>query len=60
MEKPVRMIAAILSLARKNSGEDVEAQRDWLAYCVLEYQKHVSKGLIRAGKAEQPNSTKES
>jgi hypothetical protein len=53
-------IAPILSDARKAAGDDMEAQRDWLAYCVLELRKHVSTGLIRAGKPEQPNPTKES
>jgi hypothetical protein len=51
---------AMLELARKEAGPDLEAQRDWLARLCLTLGFHVSTGLIRAGKAEQPNSTKES
>jgi len=57
-------ISNILTQARKQAGDDPREQVEYLAHLVKAYQdayrKHVSTGLLRAGKAEQPNSTKES
>jgi hypothetical protein len=51
-------IAPILNLAREKAGDDPWDQIEFLAQLVSDLSKHVSTGLLRAGKAEQPNTDK--
>jgi hypothetical protein len=41
-------IAAIINLARKNAGECIEAQRDWLAHLCIALSEQISPGYMRA------------